>query len=588
MFRTEGSRRGKRWWGKITLLLLTVLFASEAEGQSPQRLRGSSPRNPLPAVQAPAEQPGVVKRGGTSPSTRTPVSQPRLKGTVEEEVPPNIVVIMGDDIGYFNLGCYGGDLMGAATPNIDRLAREGLRLTSFYSHPSCTPGRAAFITGQLPIRTGLTTIGSPGSTVGLSSKDPTIAEVLKSMGYATGQFGKNHLGDRNEHLPTVHGFDEFWGCLYHLSAQEYEEDADLPRNPIIARRFGVRNVLDCVATEVDDASEELRFGQVGKQKIRDAGPLTKKRMETIDEEILAKSLDFMERQVKGKKPFFLYYNPTRMHVFLRVKKENQERSRASELDLYGAALAEHDDHVGILLDRIDRLKITSRTIVIYVSDNGAYEHMWPEGGTTPFRGQKGTTWEGGVRVPCLVRWPGKIDPNQVNSQLMAMEDLFPTIVAAAGNANIVARLKHGVEIGGKAYRVHLDGYNQLDFLTGDIDTQRDAVFYYDEARLTAVRYRQWKSHFAIKEKGGWDDPLQELSVPYVFNLLMDPFERQTGNEGRIVREHKAWMFEPLISVIKDHAKSFEEYPPRQRSESLDVDMMMNKVLKTAYQLKGSD
>ena len=361
----------------------------------------------------------------------------------DEPGKPNMLVIFGDDIGWFNVSSYSGDLMGVPTPNIDRIGKEGLRLSAFYAQPSCTAGRAAFITGQLPVRTGLTTVGTPGSPAGLQKEDITLAEVLKTRGYATAQFGKNHLGDLEEHLPQRHGFDEFFGTLYHLNANEDLEDPDRPTNPEFRKKFDPRGVISGTADG----------------PTIDEGPLTTKRMETIDDEILAHSVDFLQRRAKDGKPFFLWHNTTRQHVFIHVKDKDRGVSRAGIEDIYGDGLAEHDAQIGQLLKTLDDLGLSKNTIVVYTSDNGAYQYMWPEGGTSPFRGDKGTTWEGGVRVPFLIRWPGA-PAGRVSGEIVDMTDLFPTLASAAGEPDVVAKLKAGATYGGRSYKLHLDGFDQ--------------------------------------------------------------------------------------------------------------------------------
>jgi arylsulfatase A-like enzyme len=472
---------------------------------------------------------------------------------------PNIVVIFGDDIGYMNISSFGGDIMGVQTPNIDRIAKEGIRLTSFYSHPSCTSGRAAFITGQLPVRTGMTIVGLPGSNTGLKKEDLSLAEVLKTKGYATAQFGKNHLGDLEENLPHRRGFDEFWGNLYHLNAQEEPADADRARIMGKSTAFLPRGIVSGTADG----------------KTIDEGPLTAKRMETVDEELLAHSKDFIARQVKANKPFFLWHNTTRMHVFTHLKDSSKGKSRASVDDNYGAGLAEHDQQVGELLKQLDDLGIANNTIVIYTTDNGAYQYMWPEGGQTPFRGDKGTTWEGGVRVPAAVRWPGKIKPGQVSADIIAMEDWFPTLASIAGEPDTVAKLKKGQKYGEMNYKVHLDGFDQTDFLTGKSPkSARNYVFYYDEASLAAVRMGPWKISIASKRGGKWDDQLQPYGRPNITNLLMDPFERQDGDVNRAWTEAKGWVYMPVMGLLQLHLESFKEFPPRQVNISGDVTKMI--------------
>ena len=467
---------------------------------------------------------------------------------------PNILVIFGDDIGYMHVSSFGGDLMGVKTPNIDRIGREGLRLTSFYAQPSCTAGRAAFITGQLPIRTGLTTVGTTGSPAGLKKEDVTLAEILKARGYSTAQFGKNHLGDLEEHLPHRHGFDEFWGNLYHLNANEDLEDPDRPTGAAFRKKFDPRGI---VAGTADGPT-------------RDEGPLSVKRMETFDDEVAAKSIDYLDRRAKDGKPFFLWHNSTRNHVFLHLKAAAQGQSRAGREDVYGNALKEHDAHVGQLLDKLEQTGLDKNTIVIYTSDNGAYQYMWPEGGTSPFRGDKGTTWEGGLRVPFVVRWPGA-PAGRVSSEIVDRTDLLPTLAAAAGEPGIVDKMKKGGPIGGRNFKLHLDGVDQTALFTGKSEeSARSHIFYYDETVLTAIRYKQFKVTFSAKEGGHWDDPLLSLGRPMVTNLLMDPFERQWGNENRKYAEIKGWVLTPILGLAMQHLASFKEYPVRQVGLSADV------------------
>src|SRR5438128_4310669 len=371
---------------------------------------------------------------------------------------PNILVIMGDDIGYWNISAYNRGQMGYRTPNIDRIANEGAMFTDFYGQQSCTAGRAAFITGQSPIRTGLTKVGLPGSDIGLRAEDPSVGDIMKSLGYATGQFGKNHLGDRNEFLPTVHGFDEFFGNLYHLNAEEEPENPDYPKNPDFRKRFGPRGVLRCTATDNDDPTEDMHYGRVGRQKIENTGPLNSKRMETIDEEFLAAAKDFIDRQHKAGKPWLCYLNSTRMHVWTHLKPESKGKTG---LGTYPDGMVETDGHVGQLLKLLDDLGIADNTIVVYTTDNGAEVMTWPDGGSTPFRGEKDTNWEGGFRVPCVIRWPGIIKPGTIVNDMCAHEDFIPTFAAAAGEPQIVDKLRKGHKLGDRTFKVHLDGSNLL-------------------------------------------------------------------------------------------------------------------------------
>jgi arylsulfatase A-like enzyme len=510
---------------------------------------------------------------------------------------PNILVIMGDDVGMWNVGAYSHGMMGR-TPNIDRIADEGMLFTDHYAHPSCTSGRAAFITGQMPIRTGMTTIGIPGSTLGLQKEDPTLAEVLKPLGYATGQFGKNHLGDRNEFLPTVHGFDEFYGNLYHLNAEEEPEQLDYPgvKNPAFAERFGPRGVLHCFATDEDDPSEDPKFGRMGKQRCENTGPLTRERMETVDAEFLGAAEDFIDRSADAGQPFFVWFNPTRMHIWTHVPQEYIQQAvdeGRPEIDVYRAGMLQHDDHVGRLLQKLDDLGIADNTIVLYTTDNGYELLFWPDGGYAPFRGEKGTTWEGGVRVPLLARWPGRIPPGSSANGIQSHEDLYVTLAAAAGTPDLKAQLLEGHQLGDTTYKVHLDGENNLDLWTGETETSaRNRYFYYDESDLTGVRVGDWKMSFAIKEDGLWWDQLVYPRVPYLFNLRMDPMELfdphspEWGYMGRKLFAEKLWTLIPAQGLIAEHIESLQEWPPRQRAQSLSMQKAMEAVMRQLEQAPG--
>ncbi|MEI7446210.1 MAG: arylsulfatase [Burkholderiales bacterium] len=472
---------------------------------------------------------------------------------------PNILVIMPDDVGYSNVGAYSHGMM-VPTPNIDRLAREGQLFTDHYAHPSCTPGRAAFITGQLPIRTGLTTVGTPGSPVGLDPRDPTLAKVLKPLGYATGQFGKNHLGDRNSHLPTVHGFDEFYGNLYHLNTEEEPELRIWRKDPGFEARYRPRGVLDCVATDVDDRTEDQRFGPMGRQRCRDTGPLDTKRMPTVDEEFLDRTKQFIERSAKAGKPFFAWFNPSRMHIYTHLKPESRHLASdiSSEFDIYGSGLMEHDGHVGQLLKQLDDLKIADNTIVVYTTDNGAMVSWWPDGGATPFRGEKATTWEGGVRVPLLVRWPARIPKGSVSNGIQTHEDLFTTLAAAAGAGDVAAQLR-------RTHKVHIDGVDNLAHWTGNAPSRRNTVIYYNESELTAVRIGPWKSHIKVRE--GFFDSLRPSTL--LFNLRMDPYERHGGQKADdlAMKLGIAWGGQ-VYDLLNEHQKTLVEFPPRQAGGTL--------------------
>jgi len=497
---------------------------------------------------------------------------------------PNILVIMADDIGYWNISVYNHGMMGYRTPNIDRIAEEGAIFTDYYGQQSCTAGRAAFITGQSPMRTGLLKVGLPGAKEGLSDKDPTLADLLKPLGYATGQFGKNHLGDRNEFLPTVHGFDEFFGNLYHLNAEDEPEHPDYPKNTEFKLKFGPRGVLRCTATAIDNPEEDPRFGKVGKQNCEDTGPLDKKRMETVDQEFLTATLDFIDRAAEAKKPFLAWFNSSRMHIWTRLKPEAEGKTG---LGIYPDGMVEHDGHVGQLLKKLDDLGIADNTIVIYTTDNGAETFSWPDGGTTPFRGEKNTNWEGGYRVPALMRWPGTVKPHSEINAIFSAEDWVPTLVAAAGNPDIKEELLKGYEAGGKNFKVHLDGYDQGGLLAGNGPDKRREFFYWtDDGDLAGLRYDQYKVVFLEQEAHGlevWMKPLVPLRAPKIFNLRSDPFERAEHEAGA----YDTWFVEhlfvlvPAQTIVGQHLASFREFPPRQEPGSFSVEQVMEKLKQNA-------
>ena len=494
---------------------------------------------------------------------------------------PNILFIMADDIGWFNISCNNNGIMGYRTPNIDRIAKEGANFTDFYGQQSCTAGRASFITGQSPIRTGLTKVGMPSATLGLSFEDPSIAQFLKAYGYATGQFGKNHLGDRNEHLPTVHGFDEFFGNLYHLNAEEEPEYPDYPKDPNFRKKFGPRGVLRCMATDKDDKTVDPVFGKVGKQTIENTGPLTKKRMETVDEEFLAAALDFMDRKTKEGGPWFCYFNPTRMHVLTHLKPSSVG---TTGLGLYPDGMAELDGYVGQLLKKVDDLGVADDTIVVFTTDNGAEVCLWPDGGATPFRGEKDTNWEGGWRIPCVVRWPGVIEPGRVVNDICALLDFIPTFVAANGEPDIVKKIRKGHKLGDKTYKVHLDGVNLLPFLSGkEKESPRKGFMYWsDDGDLMALRMGRFKCVFAEQKATGlevWRQPLSEMRIPKMFDLRADPFER--GEEGSF---YDSWFIEHVPmqyaaqAIVHEWLESFKEFPPRAKAASFTVDQIVEKLM----------
>lgn len=510
---------------------------------------------------------------------------------------PNILVIWGDDIGMWNLSAYTNGMMGR-TPNIDRIGKEGILFTDHYGQPSCTAGRAAFITGQLPVRTGMTTVGIPGSKRGIQKEDPTLAEVLKSQGYATAQFGKNHLGDRNEHLPTAHGFDYWFGNLYHLNAEEEPEELDYPgqKNPEYKKTFGPRGVLRVSATDVDDPTEDPKFGRVGRQKIEDTGPLTRKRMETIDSEVLDETLSWMDKTGKGDKPFFVWFNSTAIHIWSHPPQKYVQMAvdegRAEE-DVVRAKMIEHDEIVGKLLQKLDDLGIADNTIVVYSTDNGFELLFWPDGGYSPFRGEKGTTWEGGVRVPCMIRWPGVIPAGRVSNEIQSHEDVYVTLAAAAGLPDLKEKALGGVDLGGTTYKVHLDGYDNLEHWTGKSEkSARREYFYYDETDLMAVRVDAWKLAFGVKTNGLWWDEKTYPSVPYVFNLKMDPMEKmdpeseEWGYIGRKFVAAKLWAPTAAGPFLQAHLQSIADYPPRQGADTLSMKKAVEEAMSKATKQVG--
>ncbi|CAM3269287.1 arylsulfatase [Corallococcus sp. ZKHCc1 1396] len=494
---------------------------------------------------------------------------------------PNILVIWGDDIGFWNISAYNQGMMGYKTPNIDRIAKEGALMTDCYGQQSCTAGRAAFITGMNPLRTGLTTIGMPGAKYGLQDSDPTIAEMLKPLGYTCGHFGKNHLGDSNPYLPTMHGFDEFFGNLYHLNAENEPECPDYPKDPAFKERFGPRGVLHSYATDRNDVTEDPRWGLVGKQRIEDTGALTKKRMETVDGEFLKGTLDFMERAVKEDKPFFLWHNTTRCHVWTYLQEKYQN---ATGHGLYADAMRELDDIVGALLAKLDELGIADNTMVVFSSDNGVQKMGWPDGGNSPFRGEKGSTWEGGVRVPCVVRWPGVVEPGRVINDIFAHEDWMPTMVAAAGGpTDLVEKCKQGHKVGDKTFKVHLDGYDQNALLAGTAPGNRhEFIYVLDSGNLAAVRYNDWKIIFSYQDGEGPDMWFSgkrfSPAWPYLINLRSDPFE-YGPHSGMYTQWYgeRMFTFVPAQMLVKQFAESLIEFLPSQAPGSLSIGPMKDRV-----------
>jgi arylsulfatase len=506
------------------------------------------------------------------------------KKTAEKK--PNILVIWGDDIGQDNISAYHRGLMGGRTPNIDRIANEGALFTDMYAQQSCTAGRAAFMLGQNPFRTGLLTIGMPGAKHGVRKIDPTIVELLKPYGYITGQFGKNHLGDRNEYLPTVHGMDEFYGNLYHLNAEEEPENADYPKDPAFRQKFGPRGVMDCVATDKFDKTDEPRWGVVGKQKCKDTGPLTKKRMETIEEDLLARSLDFMERAVKKNQeseedePFFLWHVSTRNHVWIHLSEKYKNKTGNG---IFADGMSELDDVTGALLDKLDELDIADNTIVIWSTDNGAEIFTWPQGGNHPFKGEKGLTTEGGMRVPQLVRWPGKIKPGTIINDIFAQQDWMPTLLAAANggkDTDIQAKLKKGgVKAAGKKFKAHLDGYNQMDLLTGKGPGARKEIFYFSgDGDLNAIRVGDWKITFT-EMSGNLPTAWHKTpSWPLITNLRRDPYERFHEQSSMYLKWYADRMFlmVPAQGYVGRQLATLEDFPPA-RGSSLSLGKLMEKI-----------
>jgi len=495
-----------------------------------------------------------------------------------QEKKPNIVVIMGDDIGMWNIGAYHRGMMAGKTPNLDKLAKEGMLFTDYYAEASCTAGRANFITGELPIRTGMTTVGQAGASVGLPAEAVTIATILKSMDYATGQFGKNHLGDKNEFLPCVHGFDEYFGYLYHLDAMEDPAHPNYPQN--LLNVVGPRNMVHCWATDKDDATDMPRWGKVGKQRIEDAGPLYPKRMETVDDEIRDLSINFIDKAKKDNKPFFVWINPTRMHIVTHLSpKYEAMRNSENGWSEEEAGMAQLDDDVGIVMNKLKDMGEDDNTIVVFTTDNGTELFTWPDGGQTPFAQSKGTVLEGGFRVPAILRWPGHVPADSVQNGIFSGMDWLPTFVAAAGNPNIIEELLKGKTIGDRTYKNHLDGYNQLAAITGKGPSARHEIFYLGESTVGAVRIDDYKFRF-IDQPQGWLGEKTHPDVPYITNLRLDPFER-TGWPSNGTKDgaqqyfdwfkYEFWRFVFVQQVMGKAIQTFLDYPPMQRGASFNLD-----------------
>ncbi len=507
---------------------------------------------------------------------------------------PNILILWGDDIGTTNVSAYSGGLMGYETPHIDRIGREGIRFQHYYGEQSCTAGRAAFLTGQHGLRTGLTKVGFPSAPMGMSQLDPSIGGLLKSLGYATGQFGKNHVGDRNPSLPTVNGFDEFFGNLYHLNAEEEPELPDYPKDPAYIKKFGPRGVLKCKATDTDDPTVDPRFGKVGKQTIEDTGPLTKKRMETIDDETSDAAIDYMKRQKAAGQPFFCWFNATRMHLRTHVRVEHRGRYQHGDSE-YVDGMIEHDDTIGKILKALDDMELANDTLVVYSTDNGPHMNTWPDGAMTPFRSEKNTCWEGAYRVPCLVRWPGRIKPGTVTNQLMSHNDWVPTLCAIAGEPDIIGKLKQGYTANGSSYKVLLDGFDQSQFLTSvegtvgrnnGVKSARNTFFYTDDdSDLVAYRQGDYKYLFQEQRAAGtmqvWAEPFTKLRLQKIYNLFQDPFERADITSNTFwdwQLNHVASLY-GVMADIADFAATFKEYPPRSIPPSFNPSTIMEGVIK---------
>jgi arylsulfatase len=559
-------------------LLLIALMASVLAGCN--NAEPAADTNTAEAVKPEAAADANAARVAQAPATTPPGTAYTGARAIGDR--PNIVVIMGDDIGIWNIGAYNRGMMAGRTPNIDQLAREGAIFTDYYAEASCTAGRANFITGELPIRTGLTTVGQAGSKIGMPDAAPTIATVLKDMGYATGQFGKNHLGDLNKFLPTLHGFDEFFGYLYHLDAME---DPFFPTYPSALKdKVGPRDLLHTLATDKDDATVDPRWGKVGKQKIVDEGPLPphptkgiKYNMETVDDHILEYALNFMDKAKKDDKPFFVWLNPTRMHVITHLSPKYEAlRTPENGWSIQEAGMAQFDDIIGSVMKKLDDMGEADNTIIVVTTDNGTEVFTWPDGGTTPFKGSKGMGTEGGFRAPAIIRWPGRVKPNQVINGIMSGMDWFPTFVTAAGNPNITKELLKGKTLGGKNYKVHLDGYDQTDMLTKGGKSTRNEIFYFTQSDLTAVRVNQMK-YVLLSQPNGWFGGTVKLNWPKVYNLRLDPFERMGFGPGESLFSapafyvHEIWRFVFMQQEVAKLAKTAIDYPPMQAGASFNLD-----------------
>jgi arylsulfatase A-like enzyme len=532
----------------------------------------------------PAQSPSNMKAKLKSLALASGLALGLLASAQAADKKPNIVIIWGDDIGQSDISVYSHGLMGFKTPNIDRVAKEGVMFTDYYAEQSCTAGRSSFITGQCGLRTGNTKVGMPGAAQGLQFRDVTIAQLLKAQGYATGQYGKNHLGDRNEHLPTVHGFDEFYGALYHLNASEEPELPDYPKDPAFRAQFGPRNVLDCKASATDDPTVDPRFGRVGKQTIADAGPLTKKRMETIDDEVADRSADFIKRQHAAGKPIFVWVNFTHMHFRTHTKPESLGQSGKFQSP-YHDAMMDHDKNVGTVLKALDDLGIADNTIVMYSTDNGPHMNSWPDAAMTPFRNEKNSNWEGAYRVPAMVKWPGHIKPDSIENGIVSHLDWMPTLLAAAGVPDVKEQLLKGMKVGDTTFKVHLDGYNLLPLLSGQTtESPRKEFFYFgDEGGLNCLRYDNWKIVFSEQRKEGtmgvWAEPFTELRLPKIFNLRTDPYERADITSNTYwdwIFDH-AFVYVPAQAIVGNFLATFKEFPPAQEAGSFSINKVVQKL-----------
>jgi arylsulfatase A-like enzyme len=558
--------------------IVSLEYRARAEQPAP----ATTADRPAAIVERPAGSRDGVNKGeilALATHNQTVIAEAQKSGKK-----PNICIIWGDDIGQSNISAYSHGVMGYRTPNIDRVAREGMMFTDYYAEQSCTAGRASFITGQHGLRTGLTKVGLPGARLGLRKEDPTIAELLKPLGYATGQFGKNHLGDRNEFLPTVHGFDEFYGNLYHLNAEEEPELPDYPKDPGFRARYGPRGVMDCKASDIDDPTVDPRFGKVGKQTIKDTGPLTRKRMETIDDDVANRAADFIQRQAKADKPFFVWVNFTHMHFRTHVKPESKGQS-GRWMGEYADAMIDHDKNVGTVLKALDDAGIADNTFVMYSTDNGPHMNSWPDGAMTPFRNEKNSNWEGAYRVPCMVRWPGKIKAGTVSNQIVGHHDWLPTLLSMAGDTEVTDKLLKEYKVGEMTYKVHVDGYDLVPYLTGQAEKSPRGSFLYcnDDQQLTGLRYDNWKLVFMEQRVQGtlriWAEPFTTLRVPKIFNLRLDPYERAdvTSNTYYDWLLDHAFLLVPAQDYVGKFLMTFKDYPQRQKAASFNLDEVLEKL-----------